>query len=56
MACLLSPNGKCVGILTLEHIHILHNTYQTTKIRGGHASVQPPLAGFEAEVVTLLQR
>jgi len=56
MACMLGPNGKCVGMLTPERIHILHNAYQTTKTRGGHTGIQPPPAGFEAEVVALLQR
>ena len=56
MACMLGPNGKCVGLLTPERIHILHNAYHTTKTRGGHAGIQPPPAGFEAEVVALLQR
>jgi len=56
MACMLGPDGKCVGMLTPERIHILHNAYQTTKIRGGHARIQPPPASFEAKIVALLQR
>ena len=42
VVCIYSVDGKCKGILTLEHFNILQREFQMAKCSGLHDNIHPP--------------
>ena len=56
LVCVYGPDGTCRGTLSTERLELLHHRFQLAAATGKHASLNPPIQSFEAEVAGLLCR
>eukprot|EP00952_Eustigmatos_sp_NYUAD-ZCMA_P011610 47085-Eustigmatos_ZCMA.PRE.1 len=53
-ACIYNPEGKCVGMMTPERLHLLEQCFQYAQSSGLHIEMVPPVHSFASELVGLL--
>ena len=56
VACIYNVDGKCKGVLTPEHLHILQKAFDKAKCSGLHGHIKPPPISFAWELVGLIAR
>ncbi len=55
-ACTYSTDGKCQGLMALEHLNILHSAFYTAKLKVLHNNITPAPESFAPELLGLLTR
>ena len=56
MACIYNTQGKCVGMISPNHFHILYRAFYRAKLDGMHDKIKPAPASFASELQGLLSR
>ena len=53
-ACVYNPEGKCIGMMTPERMHLLKSCFDDAQAQGMHAGMTPPVHTFASELAGLL--
>ena len=56
VACTYNVDGKCKGMITPKHLHILQKAFDKAKCSGLHGHIKPPPIRFASELVGLIAR
>ena len=56
VACIYNVDGKCKGMITPKHLHILQKAFDKAKCSGLHGHIKPPPISFASELVGLTAR